>query len=285
MFLFVALFFSSFFGVNESKAQQCSNFVDDDGDGFIDLTGLGPVLPDPQCTSPIDDDEAVLDGPFYISYQDTGTPPSFVSVTDCAIFEVCSNYNGDFAGCATGWNCPANDTSAPCHVGVSGTALGACSMWNNAGVNCNTPYEACNCTCAICTADGGACVTDGDCCSNDCTGLVCVTVVVGPVCNTDSKCDYDLGENMFNCPADCLPAGVPSKLIPDVIDSIISWLLTFAVAISVLVLVYGGTCYVFSSGDAQKTENAKKTVKYALLGIFVAGISFAIIIIIDMVFH
>ena len=54
---------------------------------------------------------------------------------------------------------------------------------------------------------------------------------------------------------------------------------------STLVLIYGGTCYVFSSGDTQKTENAKKTVKYALLGIFVVGISFAIITILDMIFH
>jgi len=102
---------------------------------------------------------------------------------------------------------------------------------------------------------------------------------------TAGDCEYDEGENMFNCPEDCLPDDVPNKLIPDVIDSIISWLLKIAIAISVLVLVYGGLYYVFSSGDAQKTENAKKIVKYALLGIFVAGISFAIITIIDEVFH
>jgi hypothetical protein len=101
----------------------------------------------------------------------------------------------------------------------------------------------------------------------------------------DGDCDYDAGENMFNCPEDCLDPGVPDKLIPDVIDDLVSWLLWFAIAISVLALVYGGTCYVFSSGDMQKTENARKIVKYALLGIFIAGISFAIITIADTIFH
>ena len=98
-------------------------------------------------------------------------------------------------------------------------------------------------------------------------------------------CDHSDGENMFNCPGDCLPVGVPDKLIPDVIDDMISWFLKFAIAISVLALVYGGTCYVFSSGDMQKTENAKKIVKYALIGIFITGVSFAIVTIIDTVFH
>ena len=98
-------------------------------------------------------------------------------------------------------------------------------------------------------------------------------------------CDYDAGENMFNCPEDCLPDGVPDKLIPDVIDDVITRLLELAIAISVIALIYGGTCYVFSSGDMQKTENAKKIIKYALIGIFITGVSFAIVTVIDTVFH
>lgn len=108
---------------------------------------------------------------------------------------------------------------------------------------------------------------------------------VGAQCVADTNCDYDSGENMFNCAADCLPADVPNKLIPDVLDDAISWLLTFAIAISVLVMVYGGTNYVFSSGDMQKVETSKKIVKYAFIGIIVAGISFAIIKIADEIFH
>ena len=112
-----------------------------------------------------------------------------------------------------------------------------------------------------------------------CTGNVsAVCVIADGICGS--------GENIFNCPADCpLPAGIPDKLIPDVIDDAIVWLLGFAVAISVLALIYGGTCYVFSSGDMQKTENAKKIVRYSLIGVFITGVSFAIVTIIDTVFH
>ncbi|MCK5122932.1 MAG: hypothetical protein KAQ87_02185 [Candidatus Pacebacteria bacterium] len=170
----------------------------------------------------------------------------------------CTDLDGDTTGCATGWSCATPSCLVACDFDLAAT----CATVPPA---CLSKFDTCGCTCSGtttgCAVPAGDADADGD------------------------DCDYDLGENMFNCPADCLPAGVPSKLIPDVIDSIISWLLTFAIAISVLVLVYGGTCYVFSSGDMQKTENAKKTVKYALLGIFIAGISFAIIIIIDMVFH
>jgi hypothetical protein len=113
----------------------------------------------------------------------------------------------------------------------------------------------------------------------------CAGNVMAQCTGSTAGCDYDEGENMFNCPADCLPAGVPDKLIPDVIDDAVSWLLWFAIAISVLALIYGGTCYVFSSGDMQKTDNARKIIKYALIGIFIAGVSFAIIKIADTVFH
>ena len=103
--------------------------------------------------------------------------------------------------------------------------------------------------------------------------------------SASAECDYAAGKNMFNDPDNCLPDGVPDKLIPDVIDDVIARLLELAIAISVVALIYGGTCYVFSSGDMQKTENAKKIVKYALIGIFITGVSFAIVTVIDTVFH
>lgn len=55
------------------------------------------------------------------------------------------------------------------------------------------------------------------------------------------------------------------------------WLLGFTLAISVLVLIWGGINYIFSSGDAQKADLAKKIIYYALIGVFVAGISYAIV--------
>ncbi|MCK4799817.1 hypothetical protein KAS31_02470 [Candidatus Parcubacteria bacterium] len=94
----------------------------------------------------------------------------------------------------------------------------------------------------------------------------------------------DPGETMFNCTPDCLPAGIPTKSIEDVLDDTIKWVLGFGLMISMTFLIWGSIHYVASSGDAQKAENAKKVIKYSLMGVFVIGFSFAIIVLLDMIF-
>jgi len=94
----------------------------------------------------------------------------------------------------------------------------------------------------------------------------------------------DPGENMFNCKVDCLPAGIPTKPFTDVLGDATKWLIGFALMISVTVLVWGGMNYISSSGDPQKAETAKKLVKYSLIGIGVVGISYAIIVALDLIF-
>lgn len=69
-------------------------------------------------------------------------------------------------------------------------------------------------------------------------------------------------------------------LITDIDAAILNltnWLLGFTVAISVLALIWGGLNYVFSSGDTQKADLSKRIIYYALIGIFIAGISYAIV--------
>ena len=77
-----------------------------------------------------------------------------------------------------------------------------------------------------------------------------------------------------------LPNNPGNSLIEDLfvaIENLTDWLLGFTLAISVLALVWGGINYIFSSGDAQKADLAKKIIYYSLIGIFVAGIAFAIV--------
>ena len=149
----IILFIASFslpFGVNKSNAQQCNDSADNDTDGDTDFPD------DLQCTSLIDDDESVLGGDTYISFQDpAGTP---VYVTRCGgvlVLIPCSNYDNDaIPSCPTGWSCPVNNTGATCHVGVSGTTSVACGSWVS---SCTTPYEACNCTCPAVIPPGSGC--------------------------------------------------------------------------------------------------------------------------------
>ncbi len=77
-----------------------------------------------------------------------------------------------------------------------------------------------------------------------------------------------------------LPDGNDFNLPGDInvgIMNLTNWLLGFSVMLSVLALIWGGLNYVFSSGDTQKADLSKRIIYYALIGIFVSGIAYAII--------
>ena len=48
-------------------------------------------------------------------------------------------------------------------------------------------------------------------------------------------------------------------------------------AISVVMLIYGGIRYTLSQGDSTAVQNAKNTIVYAVIGIVVAILAFAIV--------
>ena len=52
--------------------------------------------------------------------------------------------------------------------------------------------------------------------------------------------------------------------------NILFFLLSIAGIIAIMALVVSGVMYFFSAGDEMKMETAKKSAKYALLGIIIA---------------
>ena len=100
----------------------------------------------------------------------------------------------------------------------------------------------------------------------------------------DSNCDETAGETIFNCTDDCLDPGIPRVPFETILERLIEWTLGFGLAIAVTFLIWSGIVYTSSSGDAQKAENAKKVMKYAILGVLVIGISYAIITVLDTIF-
>lgn len=48
-------------------------------------------------------------------------------------------------------------------------------------------------------------------------------------------------------------------------------------AVSVIVIIYGGFLYVTSTGDAKRVESAKSTILYAVVGIVVAILAYALV--------
>lgn len=75
--------------------------------------------------------------------------------------------------------------------------------------------------------------------------------------------------------------GVPTTLFGDgntgIFTQMINMML-FAVGIlSVVMLIYGGLRYILSNGDSKKVDAAKNTILYAIVGLIIALLAYAII--------
>ena len=65
--------------------------------------------------------------------------------------------------------------------------------------------------------------------------------------------------------------------LDEMIMNLTNWLLGFVVMASVVALIWGGVNYISASGDTQKADLSKRIIYYALIGIVVAGIAYAVI--------
>lgn len=72
---------------------------------------------------------------------------------------------------------------------------------------------------------------------------------------------------------------MPRDLIGEngVFTKITSTLLMAIGIISVIMLIYGGIRYIISGGDQKKVTDAKNTILYALIGLIIALLSYAIV--------
>ncbi len=65
--------------------------------------------------------------------------------------------------------------------------------------------------------------------------------------------------------------------LPAQIKKIISIILYVAGAIAVVMLIFGGVKYITSGGSQEKVAEAKNTILYAIIGVVVCLLSFAIV--------
>jgi hypothetical protein len=74
-------------------------------------------------------------------------------------------------------------------------------------------------------------------------------------------------------------SGTPTTLFGDggIFSTIVNVVLFLVGAISVIMLVYGGIKYTTSAGDTAKVTSAKNTIMYAIVGLIVAILAFAIV--------
>ena len=73
--------------------------------------------------------------------------------------------------------------------------------------------------------------------------------------------------------------GMPTELIGDngVFSRLTNTILLIVGLISVVMLVYGGLRYILSGGDSKKVTDAKNTILYAIIGLIISLLAFAIV--------
>lgn len=99
-----------------------------------------------------------------------------------------------------------------------------------------------------------------------------VTPAVGAACD-DSNLSASSG-------VDCARGeDVPDRLFGDgsIFTTIVNVMLFIIGAISVIMLIIGGIRYTVSAGDSGNVTAAKNTIMYALIGLAVAFLAFAIV--------
>lgn len=76
----------------------------------------------------------------------------------------------------------------------------------------------------------------------------------------------------------CQNGGVATlSCIPLLITNLIYWGLILSSTVAVIFIIVGGINFIISNGDPKKIDTARKTVLFAILGLFVIFLSFFIV--------
>lgn len=80
------------------------------------------------------------------------------------------------------------------------------------------------------------------------------------------------------------PAGIGNVSLAGIVINITNWVLGFVTLIAVLMLIWGGIQYLTSGGDEGAVASAKNTITYAILGLVIVGIAYAVVAVVVNVF-
>ena len=72
------------------------------------------------------------------------------------------------------------------------------------------------------------------------------------------------------------PVGAPANFDSAILN-LTNWILGFVSMIAVLAIVWGGVMYIASAGDENKATTGKHIITYALIGLVIAGIAYALV--------
>lgn len=103
--------------------------------------------------------------------------------------------------------------------------------------------------------------------------LICGTVALTGLSGAASAISLQEGAEAAKCD------GCPNDLFGDagIFKQVTNTILYIVGIIAVVMLIIGGIKYVVSGGDSKKVTDAKNTVLYAIIGLVIAFLAFAIV--------
>jgi hypothetical protein len=78
------------------------------------------------------------------------------------------------------------------------------------------------------------------------------------------------------------PENVPTDIEAAVMN-LTNYILGFIAIIATLVIIWGGTQYLTAGGNEDAVANAKKTISYGIIGMVIAGLAYAMVIVVSTV--
>ena len=112
------------------------------------------------------------------------------------------------------------------------------------------------------------------------TGVAAMaTLFVGRAMATNEKAIEEIENPVRRGVEYVRPDGVPSELFGNtgIFTQITNTILADVGIIAVFMLIFGGIRYITSGGDQKKVTDAKNTILYAIIGLIIALLAYAIV--------
>ncbi len=98
-------------------------------------------------------------------------------------------------------------------------------------------------------------------------------------CTTICTIDYALSGCSGGFQGPPAPPNVPVDFNTAIMN-LTNWILGFVAMIAVLALIWGGVNYLTSAGNEDQAKTGKKVIEYALMGLVIAGLAYAVVVVI-----
>ena len=95
-----------------------------------------------------------------------------------------------------------------------------------------------------------------------------------PTSATDNICNNSNVSSEVKAAAGC---GGTTGTLDSALTSILNAIILIMGIVAVIFIIIGGVNYMTSSGDSNKTKKAKDTILYAVIGLIICALAFAIV--------